>query len=209
VLSSSRSCGRTVTKKGKKTVDVYLTTYNRYADPAALPAWVRSHWEIENCFHWVRDVTYLEDKSPARTGNAPRVMTPLRSVAISLLRLDSHANIAAANRYHARDPQRTLSSLRPRERLCQVPATDPSARALLSCASSVGVPGPCGRSAPLPASMTCTTADGDSPPVDELAANNSRLREVGSVRRSVAAIKVIDSNEVNSLDRHRSVLNVC
>ena len=31
--------------------------------------------------------------------------------AISLLRLDGHANIAAANRHHARDPQRTLKLL--------------------------------------------------------------------------------------------------
>lgn len=40
---------RTVTKKGKKTVEVvYLITSDRDADPAALAAWVRSHWEIEN-----------------------------------------------------------------------------------------------------------------------------------------------------------------
>jgi hypothetical protein len=36
-------------------------------------------------------------------------MASLRSLAISLLRLDSHINIAAANRHHARDPQRTLT----------------------------------------------------------------------------------------------------
>ena len=60
---------------------------------------------------WVRDVTYQEDKSLVRTGNAPRVMASLRSLAISLLRLDSHINIAAANRHHARDPQRTLKLL--------------------------------------------------------------------------------------------------
>ena len=35
-------------------------------------------------------------------------MATLRSLAISLLRLDGHDNIAAANRRHARDPQRTL-----------------------------------------------------------------------------------------------------
>jgi hypothetical protein len=29
-------------------------------------------------------------------------------LAISILRLDGQANIAAANRHHARDPQRTL-----------------------------------------------------------------------------------------------------
>jgi hypothetical protein len=45
----------------------------------------------------------------------PRLGQPeqatLRSLAISLLRLDGHSNIAAANRHHARDPQRTLKLL--------------------------------------------------------------------------------------------------
>ena len=65
----------TVTRNGKKTIEVvYLITSDRDADPAALAAWVRGHREIENCLHWVRDVTYQEDKSLVRTGNAPRVM---------------------------------------------------------------------------------------------------------------------------------------
>jgi predicted transposase YbfD/YdcC len=99
---------RTVTRNGRKTVEVaYLITSSRDADPATLASWVRSHWEIENRLHWVRDVTYGEDNSLVRTGNAPRVMASLRSLAISVLRLDGHANIAAANRHHARDPQRT------------------------------------------------------------------------------------------------------
>ena len=103
---------RTVTKKGRKTVEVvYLITSDRDADPAALAAWVRGHWEIENRLHWVRDVTYQEDRSLVRTGNAPRVMASLRSLAISLLRLAGQTNIAAANRHHARDPQRTLKLL--------------------------------------------------------------------------------------------------
>ena len=64
---------RTVTQNGKKTVKVvYLITSDKDVDPATLAAWVRSHWKIENCLHWVRDVTYLEDKSLVRTGNAPR-----------------------------------------------------------------------------------------------------------------------------------------
>jgi predicted transposase YbfD/YdcC len=50
---------RTVTRNGKKTVEViYLITSDRDADPATLAAWVRGHWEIENCLHWVGDVTY-------------------------------------------------------------------------------------------------------------------------------------------------------
>jgi hypothetical protein len=32
----------------------------------------RGHWELENKLHWVRDVTYQEDKSLVRTGSAPR-----------------------------------------------------------------------------------------------------------------------------------------
>jgi hypothetical protein len=49
-------------------------------------------------------VTYQEDKSLVRTGNAPRVMASLRSLAISLLHLDGYTNIAAANRHHAPRP---------------------------------------------------------------------------------------------------------
>ena len=108
----SRSCAARSRRKGKKTVEVvYLITSDRSAGPATLAAWVRSHWHIENKLHWVRDVTYQEDKSLVRTGNAPRVMASLRSLAVSILRLDGHTNIAAANRHHARDPQRTLKLL--------------------------------------------------------------------------------------------------
>ena len=93
---------RTVTKKGKKTRRGRLPHHQRPRRRAAtLAAWVRGHWHIENKFHWVRDVTYQEDKPLVRTGNAPRVMATLRSLAISILCLDGHANIAAANRHHA------------------------------------------------------------------------------------------------------------
>ena len=102
---------RTVTKKGKKTIEVVYLITSRNADPETLAAWVRGHWEIENRLHWVRDVSYQEDNSLVRTGNAPRVTATLRSPAISLLRLEGRKNIAAANRHHARDPQRTLKLL--------------------------------------------------------------------------------------------------
>jgi hypothetical protein len=77
----------------------------------ARPPRARRHREIENKLHRVRDVTDKENKSLVRAGNAPRVTVSLRSLAISLLRLNGHANIAAANRHHARDPQRTLKLL--------------------------------------------------------------------------------------------------
>ena len=55
------------------------------------------------------------------------MMASLRSLAISLLRLDGHASIAAANRHHACDPQRTLKLLQLHERLCRVPGGWPAA----------------------------------------------------------------------------------
>ena len=79
-----------------KTVEVVYLITSSDADPATLVAWVCGYWHIENKLHWVRDVTYQEDKSLVRTGNAPRVMATLRSLAISLLRLHGHGNIAAA-----------------------------------------------------------------------------------------------------------------
>jgi predicted transposase YbfD/YdcC len=105
---------RTVTKNGKKTVEVvYLITSadHQTAPRAVLAAWVQGHWGIENQLHWVRDVTYDEDRSQIRTGNAPTVMATLRNTAISLLRLAGWTNIAAALRHHARDAARPVNLL--------------------------------------------------------------------------------------------------
>lgn len=105
---------RTVTKNGKKSVEVvYLVTSAAHHDapPATLATWVQGHWSIENSLHWVRDVTYDEDRSQVRTGAAPQVMASLRNTAISLLRLAGWDNIAEALRHHARDPERTVTWL--------------------------------------------------------------------------------------------------
>ncbi|MFD8031081.1 ISAs1 family transposase [Streptomyces sp. NPDC059717] len=105
---------RTVTRKGRRTVEiVYLITSAdaHTAPPEVLATWVQSHWEIENRLHWVRDVTFDEDRSQVRTGNAPRVMAGLRNTAITLLRLHGHQNIAAALRHHARDTNRPVNLL--------------------------------------------------------------------------------------------------
>ncbi|MFF0372719.1 transposase, partial [Micromonospora sp. NPDC005087] len=81
------------------------------AKPAQLAAWIRGHWSIENKIHWVRDVTYDEDRSQIRTGTGPEVMAALRNAAIGALRTAGIANIAAANRHHARDSTRPLALL--------------------------------------------------------------------------------------------------
>ena len=94
-----------MTRAGRKSVEVvYLITSadHQAAPPATLAAWVQGHWGIENQLHWVRDVTFDEDRSQVRTGNAPRVMATLRNTAIGLLRLTGWTNIAAGLQHHAR-----------------------------------------------------------------------------------------------------------
>jgi predicted transposase YbfD/YdcC len=79
--------------------------------PDQLADFVRGHWSIENKIHWVRDVTYDEDRSQIRTGTGPQVMAALRNLAISALRLTGATNIAAATRHHGRDHNRPLALL--------------------------------------------------------------------------------------------------
>jgi hypothetical protein len=71
----------------------------------------RGHWIIENGLHWVRDVTYDEDRSQVRKRNGPRVMAALRNTAISILRLAGARYIAKAIRWcagHVEDCQRLV-----------------------------------------------------------------------------------------------------
>lgn len=68
------------------------------ASPARLLALIRAHWTIENRLHWVRDVTFDEDRSQIRRGAGPQVMATLRNLAISLLRLAGAPFIAPALR---------------------------------------------------------------------------------------------------------------
>ena len=81
------------------------------AKPAQLAGWIRGHWTIENKLHWVRDVTFGEDASTARTGTGPHVMATLRNLVISIVRLAGHASIAATLRRTARSPTRAFRLL--------------------------------------------------------------------------------------------------
>jgi predicted transposase YbfD/YdcC len=93
------------------TVTVYAITSltAAQADPVLLARWLRGHWAIE-ALHWVRDVSFDEDRSQIRTSNGPQIMAALRNLVITALRLAGVTNIAAALRHHARDPHRPLAT---------------------------------------------------------------------------------------------------
>lgn len=69
------------------------------APPSRILEINRGHWSIENRLHWVRDVTFDEDRSRIRKGRGAHVMASIRNIVISVFRIAGYiANIAAAIR---------------------------------------------------------------------------------------------------------------
>lgn len=61
--------------RGKKTIETVYTITSlsaQRAGPDQLLALSRAHWGIENCLHYVRDVTCREDHARAHAGHAPQ-----------------------------------------------------------------------------------------------------------------------------------------
>lgn len=87
ILSSCR-LERTTVCKGKTRVELQyaVTSLSLRPDDAdwLLNRW-RSHWSPES-LHWVRDLTFGEDKCQVKRGHAPHNLAAFRNAAISLLR---------------------------------------------------------------------------------------------------------------------------
>jgi predicted transposase YbfD/YdcC len=107
------------TEKGKTTVEVVygITSLGpEEAGAARLLELVRQHWRIENCLHWVRDVTLGEDACRVRKGGAPQVLAALRNTVVHLLsqeaaREELGDGRAAASQYLAARPSEALELL--------------------------------------------------------------------------------------------------
>ena len=99
---------------GRKHIEVVYAVSSvpmQKAPPRVVASWIQGHWGIENALHWVRDVTFDEDRHQLRIGSGPRVMATLRNTGISLLRLAGWASITAGLRHHARDSRRPIKLL--------------------------------------------------------------------------------------------------
>jgi predicted transposase YbfD/YdcC len=86
-----------------------LTTYQ--ANPTDVLAFNRGHWEIENRKHHIRNTTFNEDRSQVRTGSSPHIMTTMRNIAISLLRLAGWTNTKQATEKMSRPLDQVLNLL--------------------------------------------------------------------------------------------------
>jgi predicted transposase YbfD/YdcC len=108
----------TVRRTGKTTQEVvYLFTDlpPAQASPERLLALVRGHWQIENGLHYVRDVSFGEDRSRLRSGSAPQILAALRNLALTLLHRSGLFAIAVARRSFASHPSQALALLLPKE----------------------------------------------------------------------------------------------
>lgn len=101
------------TREGQRHEVVYGVTSlaPEQAGPEQLLSLVRQHWQIENKVHWVRDVTFDEDRSQVRCGSIPQVMAAFRNTAIGLMHWAGETNIAAACRRLAAHPWSALALL--------------------------------------------------------------------------------------------------
>lgn len=55
------------------------------ATPEEMLRAIRFHWGIENSLHWILDMSFNEDYSRIRKGNAPQIMAIMRHMALNLL----------------------------------------------------------------------------------------------------------------------------
>src|SRR4029078_8234945 len=85
----------------QETVHCITSLSPKDADAERLLAYNRSYWGMENRLHWVREVTFGEDHSQVRSGNAPQVKAALTNLTMTLLRRRKVSNLASALRTYA------------------------------------------------------------------------------------------------------------
>jgi hypothetical protein len=80
--------------------------------PRRLAELIRGQWSIENRDHYVRDVTFGQDRCRIRAAATPSILATMRSYAISTLRLLGFTNIAEATRWARDDFTHPIIALR-------------------------------------------------------------------------------------------------
>lgn len=71
--------------RGKKSVERRFYLSSCEADARKRADNIRSHWGVENCLHWVLDVTFNEDKSQIHKDNGPEIINLIRKWGLNIL----------------------------------------------------------------------------------------------------------------------------
>jgi predicted transposase YbfD/YdcC len=89
--------GETI-RDGQVVSDVRYYILSKKLSGKEFAAAVRSHWGIENSCHWSLDVTFGEDQSRIRKGNADANFSILRRAALSLLKNNQDLKVGIKNK---------------------------------------------------------------------------------------------------------------
>lgn len=90
---------RTVKHKGGKISEetaYFITNLNEIA--SFFNKGIRDHWKIENSLHYIKDVTFNEDRLKIRSGSAPQNMALLRTFVLNIFRQNGYSNIKQTTR---------------------------------------------------------------------------------------------------------------
>jgi predicted transposase YbfD/YdcC len=96
----------------RETVYFVTSLSRRRANAALLLQLCRRHWgAIENGVHYVRDMTFGEDRCTISCGHAPQNLAAMRNAVLNWLRRRKSGNLAATIRSFTRNPQRLFAQL--------------------------------------------------------------------------------------------------
>jgi len=98
-----------------KKSDKYSHEISFYISSKKMPAkeyahGIRAHWSVES-MHYVKDVTFGEDASLIRTGNAPTNFSIIRNIAMNVLRRENYITFPQAIRMIGGDIQKLYNLL--------------------------------------------------------------------------------------------------
>ena len=100
---------RVVKEKGKMREEMAYFISSQSSNALLYESGIRSHWQIENSLHWVKDVTLKEDESKIKKGNAPQNISTLKNMSLNIFRKNNYHNIAQAMRLLANDISKLYS----------------------------------------------------------------------------------------------------
>ena len=75
---------REIRGKAETVRQFYISSF--VDSPEKMARHIRNHWQVENCLHWVLDVTFRQDDCRIRTGNAGANFATINHAAMNLLR---------------------------------------------------------------------------------------------------------------------------
>lgn len=84
--------------KGESTKETRYYISSLKGDPSLINQAIRSHWGIENKVHWILDVSFREDDSRVREGNAAQNFSLIRRIALNLLKNWGSGKIGIQNK---------------------------------------------------------------------------------------------------------------